>query len=281
MSAKYIKPGKVKAVAKTAAAKTAVVKTTARKSPAAIDEAGLLDDLRDLILAARQRVATVANATHTMLCWHVGRRLLKENLDEGRAAYGKRILVTVSQQLEAEFGEGFSYSALTRMVRFAESMTDEAIVATLSQQLSWSHFMELLPIKHPLARDFYAGMCRIERWDVRTLRKKIGGMLFQRTALSKNTQAVISSEIAGLNYRRSNCCKPVCIKPLNTPGSTLPGSPERDVHEHTPQNPRRTRCGRAGNRIARLRAARQFDLGGKPRQRARGGTALPREGGTG
>ena len=70
------------------------------------------------------------------LCWHVGQRLLKENLDEGRAAYGKRILVTVSQQLEAEFGDGFSYSALTRMVRFAESMTDEAIVATLSQQLS-------------------------------------------------------------------------------------------------------------------------------------------------
>ena len=58
--------------------------------------------------------------------------------------------------------------------------------------------MELFPIKDPLARDFYAGMCRIERWDVRTLRKKIGGMLFQRTALSKNTHAVISSEIASL-----------------------------------------------------------------------------------
>ena len=202
MSAKNIKPGKVKAVAKTAAAKTAVVKTAARQTLAAVDEAGLLTDLRGLIAAARRRVATAANATHTMLCWHVGRRLLKENLDEGRAAYGKRILVTVSRELEAEFGQGFSYSALTRMVRFAESMTDEAIVATLSQQLSWSHFTELFPIKDPLARDFYAEMCRIERWDVRTLRKKIGGMLFQRTALSKNTRAVISSEIASLRDGR-------------------------------------------------------------------------------
>lgn len=62
--------------------------------------------------------------------------------------------------------------------------------------------MEIFPIKDPLARDFYAEMCRIERWDVRTLRKKIGGMLFQRTALSKNTQAVISSEIANLRDGR-------------------------------------------------------------------------------
>ena len=133
-----------------------------------------------------------------MLYWHVGRRLLKENLQQGRAAYGKRILVTVSQELKAEFGDGFSYSALTRMVRFAESFVDEAIVVTLSQQLGWSHFLAILPIKDPLARDFYAEMCRIERWDIRTFRDKIGSMLFQRTALSKNTKAVISSGIASL-----------------------------------------------------------------------------------
>ena len=69
---------------------------------------------------------------------------------------------------------------------------------TLSQQLSWSHIHALLPIKNPLARDFYAEMCRIERWVGRTLRLKIGGMLFQRTALSRKPEAVISAEIAKL-----------------------------------------------------------------------------------
>lgn len=39
------------------------------------------------------------------------------------------------------------------------------ILATVSQELSWNHFIELLPIKYPLARDFYAEMCRIERWS--------------------------------------------------------------------------------------------------------------------
>ena len=77
----------------------------------------LLADLRSLIHSARQRVATLANSAQTMLYWHVGRRLLKENLQEGRAAYGKRILVTLSQELKAEFGDGFSYSSLTRESR--------------------------------------------------------------------------------------------------------------------------------------------------------------------
>lgn len=158
----------------------------------------LLGDLRTLVQSARQRLAIAANATYTVLCWQIGNRLLRDSLQGGRAAYGKQILATVSQELTSEFGPGFNYTALTRMARFAEWMTDEHILASLSQTLSWSHVVELLPIKDTMARDFYAEMCRIERWDVRTLRQKIGSMLFQRTALSKRPTAVISAEISKL-----------------------------------------------------------------------------------
>ncbi len=179
-----------------------LTRAAAPEAPTIVDEANLLSDLRALIQSARQRVATVANSTQTMLCWYVGRRLVRENLQDGRAAYGKRILVTVSRELTAEYGDGFTLRSLYRSVQFCQLFPDEAIVSALSTQLSWSHFMELLPIKDRLARDFYAEMCRIERWDVRTFRKKIGSMLFQRTALSKNTEAVISSEIAQLRDGR-------------------------------------------------------------------------------
>jgi DUF1016 N-terminal domain/N-6 DNA Methylase len=168
------------------------------ETPAVVDAAGLISDLRSLIQSARQRIATVAYSTQSLLCWHVGRRLLNENLQGGRAAYGKQILVTVSRELTAEYGAGFSYAEIARMIQFAQLFPDEAIVVTLSQQLSWSHIHALLPIKDPLARDFYAEMCRIERWDVRTLRLKIGGMLYRRTALSKKPQAVIAAEIGKL-----------------------------------------------------------------------------------
>jgi len=166
--------------------------------PAIVDEAALLTDLRELIQSARQRIATVANSTTTLLYWHLGRRLLAESLQDERAQYGKRILATVSRELTVEFGQAFTLRSLYRAIQFCQGFTDQEIVSTLSTQLSWSHFIELLPIKDPLARDFYAEMCRIERWDVRTLRLKIGGMLFQRTALSRKPEAVISAEIAKL-----------------------------------------------------------------------------------
>jgi hypothetical protein len=101
-------------------------------------------------------------------------------LQGARAEYGQEILATLSQELASEFGNGYSYSALTRMVKFAEAFPDPEIIATLSQTLSWSHFCELLPLKQPLQREFYAEMCRVERWSVRTLRDKIGSMLWRR-----------------------------------------------------------------------------------------------------
>ena len=176
----------------------AALASTSSTAPAVVDESALLADLRSLIGSARQHIAAAAYATQTMLCWHLGRRLLSENLQGARAAYGQQILVTVSQELAAEYGRGFSYTELTRMVRFAQAFPDEAIVVTLSQQLSWSHVHALLPIKDPLARDFYAEMCRIERWNVRTLRDKIGGLLYERTALSKKPPATVATEIARL-----------------------------------------------------------------------------------
>jgi len=91
----------------------------------------------------------------------------------------------VPRELTAEYGRGFSYAEIARMNQFSKLFPEESIVVTLSQQLSWSHFHALLPIKNPHVRDFYAEMCRIELWDVRTPWRKIGGMLFECTALLK------------------------------------------------------------------------------------------------
>ena len=191
------KPGRSKPRALSKPGKTVSPRKTNSGSPTPqVNETALLEDLRSLILSARQRIAVVANSTTTLLYWHLGQRLLKENLQNQRAAYGKQILATVSRELTAEFGRGFSYATVNRAIQFSELFPDPEIVSTLSTQLSWSHFMELLPIKEPLARDFYAEMCRIERWDVRTLRQKVGSMLYQRTALAKKPQSIIAAEIS-------------------------------------------------------------------------------------
>jgi predicted nuclease of restriction endonuclease-like (RecB) superfamily len=64
--------------------------------------------------------------------------------------------------------------------------------------LSWSHFTELLPLQQPLQREYYAEMCRIERWSVRTLRERIGSMLYERTALSRKREELIERELRSL-----------------------------------------------------------------------------------
>jgi predicted nuclease of restriction endonuclease-like (RecB) superfamily len=84
------------------------------------------------------------------------------------------------------------------MTSFYEAFAKEEIVATLSQQLSWSHFVVILPLKNELQRQFYVGMCFHEKWSVRVLHKKIDSMLFERTALSKKPDQLIRQELADL-----------------------------------------------------------------------------------
>ena len=100
----------------------------------------LVRDVRRMVEEARASVAVAVNTGLTMLYWRIGHRIKQEILKDSRAQYGKGILATLSQELTQKYGGGFSYSALTRMVKFYESFQDEEIVATLSQQLSWLHF---------------------------------------------------------------------------------------------------------------------------------------------
>jgi len=119
----------------------------------------LIGDIRRLIETARHNVAVTVNAGSTLLYWQIGDRIHQDILKEKRAEYGEEIISTLSIQLVKEFGNGFSRPNLFRMVRFAEVFPDKEIVVTLSRQLSWSHFVAILPLKDDIRRDFYAEMC--------------------------------------------------------------------------------------------------------------------------
>jgi len=84
------------------------------------------------------------------------------------------------------------------MIQFAEVFPDREIVASLMRQLTWTHFIELMPLDKPLQREFYVEMCRVERWSVHTLRQKIGGMLYERTALSRKPEQLAALELKQL-----------------------------------------------------------------------------------
>ena len=159
----------------------------------------LFTDLCNIIDSARHRVATVANSGMTLMYWGVGNRINTELLNNERAEYGKQIVVTVSQQLQEKYGKkGFEYSNVTRMMKLASLLPDHQIVVTLSQQLSWSHFVATLPLKDEVQREFYLTIASSERWGVRTLRDRIDSMLYERTLISGKPEEFIKGELAKL-----------------------------------------------------------------------------------
>ncbi len=159
----------------------------------------LYTDIKQLIEEARSKTAQAVNAGLTILYWNVGKRINNEILKNKRANYGKQIIISLSIQLTNEYGKGWSEKQIRHCLRFVETFSNKQIVSTLWRQLSWSHFKYLIYINNELQREFYAQMCRIEQWNVRTLRKKIDSMLFERTAISKKPDELAKIELKNLS----------------------------------------------------------------------------------
>lgn len=169
----------------------------------------LLGDIRTLIENRRSRAAQAVNAELVLLYWHIGKRIRSEILGEERAEYGKQVVEALSCTLTAEYGRGFGRRNLFNMIRFNEVFPDMEIVQTLSAQLTWSHFIEIIYLKEPLQKDFYAEICRVERWSVRTLKAKVRGMLYERTAISRKPEELARQELEAL--RTEDCMTPDLI----------------------------------------------------------------------
>ncbi|KFC21011.1 hypothetical protein IO89_12350 [Epilithonimonas lactis] len=144
----------------------------------------LFSDLSKLIEQSHHQVAMQTNSTLTILFWQVGKRVNDDILQNQRAEYGKQIVSTVSSQLEHLYGRNFTEKNVRRMMQFAELFSEMQIVVTLSRQLTWSHFLVLIPLKSEGAKEFYAQLAINETLGVRELRRQIGNKAFERTEIA-------------------------------------------------------------------------------------------------
>lgn len=158
----------------------------------------LLAEIRQLIDAARQRVAVTVNAELTLLYWRIGQRISAEILRGERAQYGGEVLKKLAQALTLEYGRGWSEQQLRHCLRLAETFRDENILSALRRELTWTHIKTLIYLDDPLKREFYAEMCRIEGWSSRQLQERINSLLFERTAISKKPEETIRHDLAVL-----------------------------------------------------------------------------------
>lgn len=151
---------------------------------AAVNVDSLHGELRSLIEASRQRLSATVNVELTRLYWAIGYRLQADVLGGERASYGGKVIAQLGERLAQEFGRGFEAKNLRRMMQFSELFPDQEIVASLMRQLSWTHFLQLLPLKNSESRAFYARMVSAEGWSVRELRRSIEQKTFERTAIA-------------------------------------------------------------------------------------------------
>jgi predicted nuclease of restriction endonuclease-like (RecB) superfamily len=156
----------------------------------------LSNKIIDIIETNKKEILKTLNNQVVMTYWKIGKEIIiEEQNGKEKAEYGKKIINNISKVLTVKYGSGFSSSNLRRMRQFYTMFSDEKICATLSHQLTWSHFVELIKIDEEIKREFYITMCLNEGWVVRTLKDRINSMLFERTAISKKPDETIKNDL--------------------------------------------------------------------------------------
>jgi len=110
-------------------------------------EQNLFEEISTLIEQTRRTVFQYASSTTITLFWNIGQRINHEVLRNKRADYGKQIVSQLATQLTTKYGRSFEIRNLRRMMQFSEQFPDFKIVSPLATQLSWSHIIEVLPLK--------------------------------------------------------------------------------------------------------------------------------------
>ena len=155
------------------------------------NEQDLFNEIATLVEQSKQQITVQVNSTLTLLFWHVGNRINEFVLQHERAEYGKQIVGTVARQLENKYGPNVTERNVRRMMQFESDFSDFVIVSPLATQLTWSHFIELFPLKSIESKLYYAQNAIEQLWGKRELKNQIARKAFERTGIA-NSQIKIN-----------------------------------------------------------------------------------------
>ena len=148
----------------------------------------IFNNIKELVVNNRNKVYTTVNIEMLKLYWNIGKIIMEIQQGDERAKYGDSILEKLSEKLTNEFGKGFSKRNLERMRKFYICFP---IATTVSSQLSWSHYLELIKIEEKSKRNFYFNECINTKWSVRELQRQRDSLLYKRLLLSADKEKVL------------------------------------------------------------------------------------------
>jgi len=186
-------------------------------------ESVLFFNISEIIESRKFNAMSVANSQVVLMFWEIGKYINSVILGMERAEYGKKIVVTLSRQLVAKYGKSFEDKNLRRIMQFASQFDDEQIVVTLSRQLSWSHFLALLPLKTMEEKLYYATETARQLLGVRDLRHIISRKSYERREIA-NLQIKPNSDIPFNAFK-----DPYLLDTLDLKDSFLEGDLEKAI----------------------------------------------------
>jgi len=165
----------------------------------------LADEIREIISKARKNVASTINKQLLETYWNIGKIIVEnENKHKINKTSSRQIILSLSKLLTKELGKGFSRANLFNMRKFYLEYQN---VQTVSGQLSWSHYCELLVIDDKEKRNFYLNECINSKWSVRELKRQINSSLYERLLLSKgeiNKKTVLELSQKGIEITKAD-----------------------------------------------------------------------------
>ena len=158
------------------------------------NENTLFNEISTLIEQNRKTIYSLASRSTVLLFWEIGKCINSDILKNKRADYGKTIVSQLATRLTEKYGRSFEVRNLRRMMQFADQFSDFEIVSTLPTQLSWAHFVEILPLKSQEAKLFYLHEAARGYMGIRALRKLINRKAYERKEIA-DTQISADSPI--------------------------------------------------------------------------------------
>ncbi|MCI8550584.1 MAG: DUF1016 domain-containing protein, partial [Lachnospiraceae bacterium] len=145
------------------------------------------NEIRNILLAARNKVYQTANFAMVEAYWNIGKSIVEEQGGNEKAEYGVGLLKELSKQMTHDFGKGFTVTNLKYMRQFYLTFPNGH---ALRDELSWTHYRLLIKVENDNAREFYMQEAVKFGWSTRQLERQINTFFYERLLSSKNKEKV-------------------------------------------------------------------------------------------
>ena len=150
----------------------------------------LLNEVKNIINNAKEKAIRAVDNERVFMYWHIGKVIFEEEQQgKVRADYGSYLIRYLSEQLQPEFGDSFSFRNLNLFRQFYRSFP---IVNALRSQFTWTHYRMLIRIDNEDKREYYIAESLKKNWTSRQLERQINSQLFERLLLSNDKESVLA-----------------------------------------------------------------------------------------